>query len=87
MRHSLRAFVMLIGALGAGCGHAECERNSDCDEGLVCSLDGVCGAPVPKSTVDANGDALVDGGGQLDSGDAAVETVDAAVDAKLDGGP
>ena len=89
MRRSLRAIVLLIGALGvAGCGHAACARNSDCSEGDVCWLDGTCHERNDISSGDAGVDASDGGGGPLDSGsDAAIETVDAAVDAQLDGGP
>jgi hypothetical protein len=88
MRRSLRAIALLIGALGiAGCGHAACARNSDCDEGDVCWNDGTCHERNDIGSGDAGVDAS-DGGGQLDSGsDAAIETVDAAVDVQLDGGP
>ncbi len=79
--------IELCWALGvAGCGQAACARNSDCDDGDVCWNDGSChernDLGVPDAGVDASD------GGPLDAGsDAAIESVDAAVDAQLDGGP
>jgi hypothetical protein len=75
--------LLLVLALASGCKAGVCARHSDCDEGQVCSKEGLCVAGSPPSPDDPPSDT--DGGVDGDAG-VADTTVDAPVDAPVDGG-